>query len=67
MQPLHDRMRVILDGADRDAWLAQDAEAVQLQPLLRPYPARLMEAIAVSTLVNSPKNDRPECLEPAAP
>jgi hypothetical protein len=26
-------MQVLLDGSDRDAWLAPDAEAVQLQPL----------------------------------
>jgi putative SOS response-associated peptidase YedK len=67
VRPLHDRMPVILDGGDRDAWLAPDAEAVLLQPLLRPFPAELMEAVAVSTLVNSPKNDLPECLEPLAP
>jgi putative SOS response-associated peptidase YedK len=57
-------MPVILDGSDRDAWLKADAEPVQLQPLLRPFPAELMEATAISTLVNSPRNDRPECLEP---
>jgi putative SOS response-associated peptidase YedK len=57
----------VTDGFDRDAWLDPDAEAVQLQPLLRPFPAGLMEAVAVNPPVNSPKNDRPECLEPQTP
>jgi len=64
VRPLHDRMPVILDGSDRDAWLNADAEPVQLQPLLRPFPAELMESIAVNPVVNNPRNDRPECLEP---
>lgn len=63
MRPLHDRMPVILDGSDRDAWLKADTESVQLQPLLRPFPAELMEAIAVNPVVNNSRNDRPECLE----
>ncbi len=37
-----------------------------LLPLLRPHPDEVIEAYAVSPLVNSPKNDVPACLEPAA-
>ena len=33
-------------------------------PLLAPYPTEMMEAYPVSTLVNSPANDRQECAEP---
>jgi putative SOS response-associated peptidase YedK len=33
--------------------------------VLVPDPAEVMEAVAVSPLVNSPKNDGPECLAPA--
>jgi hypothetical protein len=33
-------------------------------PVLRPYPADAMRAFPVSELVNDPKNDGPECLEP---
>ncbi len=36
----------------------------ELQALLTPFPADEMEAYAVSTLVNSPRNDVPECLVP---
>jgi putative SOS response-associated peptidase YedK len=64
MRPIHDRMPVILDPADWDAWLAPDAgDLGVLQGLLRPFPAEAMAARPVSTRVNSPRNDIPECLE----
>jgi hypothetical protein len=37
---------------------------VRLQPLLRPYPAEEMTAYPVSTVVNSPRNDAPSCIQP---
>jgi putative SOS response-associated peptidase YedK len=65
--PMHDRMPVILDPADFDRWLDLAYQQVDgLTPLLVPYPAEVMEAVAVSPLVNSPKNDGPECLMPVA-
>jgi putative SOS response-associated peptidase YedK len=63
--PIHDRMPVILDPAQFDLWLdpaVRDPEAVR--PLLRPHAAAGMRAVAVSELVNSPRNDVPECREP---
>jgi putative SOS response-associated peptidase YedK len=60
-------MPVILDPADFGGWLdpkPQDPEA--LLPLLRPYPAELMESVAVSPVVNNARHDRPDCVEPAA-
>jgi putative SOS response-associated peptidase YedK len=60
-------MPVMLDPADFDRWLDpayQDAEG--LAPLLRPYPAEAMVAVAVSPLVNSPKNDSPDYQRPVA-
>jgi putative SOS response-associated peptidase YedK len=68
MRSLHDRMPVILPAKEYDLWLdptIQDPE--QLRPLLRPYPAKAMAAYAVSTLVNSPRNDNPDCILPAEP
>jgi putative SOS response-associated peptidase YedK len=66
--PPHDRMPGLLDPADFDRWLDPAAcqRPADLAPLLRPYPAEAMEAVAVSPLVNSPKNDGPECLAPVA-
>jgi putative SOS response-associated peptidase YedK len=57
-------MPVILTPSDYDVWLDpefQDKE--KLLALLRPYPADQMKAFPVSTIVNSPRNDTPECVE----
>ncbi|HEV7224065.1 MAG TPA: SOS response-associated peptidase [Pirellulales bacterium] len=65
MKPLHDRMPVIVAPADYGLWLdAAVQEPERLTPLLRPYADAEMEAYPVSTLVNSPKNNSPKCLEP---
>lgn len=67
MQSIHDRMPVILDPADYDMWLdpaRQDPE--ELLPLLKQFPAGRMQAVPVSTLVNSPRNELPDCVVPLA-
>ena len=38
-----------------------------LTPLLIPAPGELMDSYPVSTLVNSPKNQGPECIAPVGP
>ena len=64
MKPLHDRMPVILPGHVYDEWLDPDNQATgDLPNLLKPYPAEEMAAHPVSTYVNSPKNQGPECTE----
>jgi putative SOS response-associated peptidase YedK len=60
---IHDRMPVILDPADYDAWLT-GGEPGALQKMLQPFPAQLMAAFPVSTKVNSVKNDTPDIIEP---
>jgi putative SOS response-associated peptidase YedK len=66
LAPIHDRMPVILPPATYDAWLdPRPQESRELQDLLRPFPDEVMEAYPVSRLVNSPANDRPECIAPA--
>ncbi len=62
--PIHKRMPVILPPSAYAQWLDPKART-DLQPLLRPYPAKEMDAYPVSTLVNSPVNDRAECVVPA--
>jgi putative SOS response-associated peptidase YedK len=65
MATIHNRMPVILDRADYADWLdVRPQKGSSLQRLIRPYPAELMEAYPVSTVVNSPTNDVPECIEP---
>ena len=64
---IHDRMPVILDPADYNAWLdpgVQDAK--RLEPLLVPYTSDAMAAYPVSTRVNSPANNEASCIEPLA-
>jgi putative SOS response-associated peptidase YedK len=67
VQPIHDRMPVILPKKAEDFWLDSSVEDhTRLLDLLRPYPAAEMGAYAVSQLVNSVKNDSSECIEPAS-
>ena len=64
LSDIHDRMPVILSEEDYDTWLdpkLKDAET--LQELLNPLDPEAMRVYPVSTLVNSPRNDRPECME----
>lgn len=42
---------------------AQCASLAALVGLLQPHPPQEMEAYEVSSLVNSPKNNLPECME----
>ena len=64
---LHDRMPVILAPQDYNLWLDPAIQKVErLESLLRPYPSEEMTAYPVSTRVNNPANDSPECVEPVA-
>jgi len=68
VKPLHSRMAVILDEEDYDLWLSPDElPADALKPLLRPYSSERMNVYEVSTLVNKPTNDVPECIVPVNP
>jgi len=62
---IHDRMPVMLDRGDEDAWLAPGNAEAQLLSLLRPYDAEKTALYRVGKRVNSVKNDDPECLTKA--
>jgi putative SOS response-associated peptidase YedK len=62
MVPIHNRMPVILPAAGRDRWLDPSAGEDDLRALLVPLPSEELEAYEVSTFVNSPRNDAPECV-----
>ena len=67
MEPIHNRMPVILAAGDYDRWLDPAVEqAGPLAPLLRPYPGDEMVAYPVGTYVNSPTHDDPGCAERVA-
>jgi putative SOS response-associated peptidase YedK len=64
MQPIHERMPVILPPDRYGLWLdlrCQDTD--KLAKLLRPYPSKDMLAYRVCPLVNNPRNDVPQCVE----
>lgn len=65
MAQFHDRMPVIIPKAKFEGWLTESNEDA-LKTYLKSYPAEEMEAYKVSLLVNSPKNDVPQCLLPLA-
>jgi putative SOS response-associated peptidase YedK len=66
LRTIHHRMPVILERSAEDAWMDPDTDDPEkLASLLTPYPAGGMRAYPVSTLVNSPSNDVPACLEEA--
>jgi putative SOS response-associated peptidase YedK len=64
LQPIHDRMPVILSPEDYGRWLDPNVQGGQsLSDLLRPFPDSPMQAIPVSIRVNSVKNDDKLCIE----
>ncbi len=65
MQPIHNRMPVILSPGDYDLWLdpdLQDGQAVR--SLLNPGIPGEIARYPVSTVVNNARHDSPDCLEP---
>jgi putative SOS response-associated peptidase YedK len=66
MQPIHERMPVILGPAVEEQWLDPRVSPDALRSLLLPYTGDDMEARPVGLWVNNPKNDGPKCLEPAS-
>ena len=63
---IHERMPVIVAPDAYDVWLDPSSERDELTGLLVPYPEDEMEAYPVSRFVNSPSNNDPRCVEPAA-
>ncbi len=67
LQPIHNRMPVILPREAESLWLDMGrASPDELRRLLAPYPAADMEAYEVSSLVNSTGNDTPYVIERVA-
>ena len=68
IEPIHNRMPAILSEETQALWLDPLTEEAEiLGSLLIPAAAEEMEACEVSGLVNSPKNNGPECIQPAEP
>ncbi|MGM7703317.1 SOS response-associated peptidase [Pseudalkalibacillus sp. Hm43] len=63
MEDIHNRMPVILPKDDYSKWLEWDGEQEALVDMMQPFEASDMMAYNVSTIVNSPRNEVPECIE----
>ncbi len=63
LNAIHNRMPVILRQSDEALWLDLKTPIEQLQTLFEPYPPDETCFYPVSPLVNSPKNDVPECIQ----
>jgi len=65
VRPIHDRMPVILPTDNYQIWLDPALNTFEeLSDLLVPFSSDEMEAYEISTLVNKPMHDGPECIEP---
>jgi len=62
VNPIHDRMPVIIDAADRALWLDNSADPAHLAGKLGTAEYASFEAYPVSTLVNSVANDTADCI-----
>jgi putative SOS response-associated peptidase YedK len=55
---------VLLRPSDFDLWLDLKIQGpADLKHLYQPYPAELLQQWPVSTLVNSPAHQSPECIQ----
>ena len=63
MEPLHNRMPVVLAPNDYELWMASADPAKLPIDLLRPYPAEEMTAWKVSAAVGNVRNNEPSFTE----
>jgi len=65
IEPIHDRMAVILSKEDEQTWLdPNNQNPDELVSLLKPCSSENMEAYEISTFVNNANNEGPECIAP---
>ena len=64
MQPIHDRMPVILPQEQWTTWLdSHNTDKLAPQTLLTQFPAALMTTWPVNSVVNSPRHNGQECVK----
>jgi putative SOS response-associated peptidase YedK len=67
MEPVHNRMPVILEPKDYSRWLEAGDPARPPVDLLRPFPAERMKAWPVGSRVGNVRHDDAQLLEPVPP
>ncbi|WP_028987203.1 SOS response-associated peptidase [Thermicanus aegyptius] len=68
IRPIHDRMPLILPKGEEETWLDPASHALtpsQLQARFASLRTLPLQAHPVSTLVNSPQNESPQCIIPS--
>lgn len=63
MEPIHNRMPVVLPREKEDEWLSSGPD--QRGEMCQPYPEGDLDAYPISTRVNAPGNDDTRVNEPA--
>jgi putative SOS response-associated peptidase YedK len=63
LQHVHDRMPVIVPPESYAAWLDPGSAVAALTSLIRPLPPGLLALRPVSSFVNNPAHEGPECLQ----
>lgn len=66
VEPIHNRMPVILGREEEADWLDESANPIDLLPMLDPYEHDEMVVWRVSMDVNSNRNNRPDLIEAVA-
>jgi len=67
LQPIHNRMPVIVPKEQEDVWLDTDiSDTTHVLSMLKPYAHNEMVVYEVSTLVNSPQHNSPDCITPVS-
>jgi putative SOS response-associated peptidase YedK len=61
MEPIHDRMPVMLEQDEEEAWLKGE-DPHELEAMLDPYPSEQTDAYEITTAVNNPENDSLEVI-----
>ncbi|MCZ7660774.1 MAG: SOS response-associated peptidase [Xanthobacteraceae bacterium] len=67
LQPIHDRMPVIVPPAAFDLWLDPNVDADAASAVIAPAPDDLLEAYEISTAVNRTVNDSADLIARLAP
>jgi putative SOS response-associated peptidase YedK len=63
IKDIHDRMPAMLLSEHERAWLEEDNTEI-LKSMLQPYPENEMKFYEISTLINSPRNNSEEVIQP---
>jgi putative SOS response-associated peptidase YedK len=64
MEPIHNRMPVIVPPDRYDAWLNEETPVPEVLDMLKPYDPALMNAYRVGKAVGSVKAEGPELIAP---